>query len=179
MVKRKLHIGGRVAAPGWEILNALPGPYVDHLGNANDLSRFPNCTFSEIYASHVLEHLDYQGELQATLKEWHRVLKPFGRLNVSVPDLDVLAKLMLAKDLLTVDERFHVMRMMFGGHVDAFDYHVVGLNESFLQRFLEEAGFDAIKKVDAFGIFEDTSNLVFKGESISLNVTAKKSLGAK
>jgi len=180
MVKqRKLHIGGRVAAPDWEILDALPGPHVDHLGNANDLSRFPNCTFSDIYASHVLEHLDYQGELQATLKEWHRVLKPFGRLYVSVPDIDVLAKLLLAKDQLTIDERFHVMRMIFGGHVDAYDYHVVGLNEGFLQKFLGEAGFDAVKKVDSFELFEDTSNLVFKGENISLNLTAKKSFGSK
>ena len=177
--KRKLHIGGTIAAPDWEILNALPGPHVDHLGNTNDLSRFPSCTFSEIYASHVLEHLDYQGELQSTLREWNRVLKPFGRLYVSVPDLDVLAGLLLEKDRLNTDEQFQVMRMMFGGHINAYDYHVVGLNECFLQRLLEDAGFEAIKKVDKLDIFQDTSNLVFKDRLISLNVTAKKRFGKK
>jgi predicted SAM-dependent methyltransferase len=171
---RKLHIGGNVAAPGWEIMNALPGPYVDHLGNANDLSRFSACSFNDIYASHVLEHFDYKGELLATLREWNRVLKPFGRLYVSVPDIDVLAKLLLAKDRLTTDERFHVMRMIFGGHVDAHDYHFVGLNEEFLQGYLEAASFGSIRKVENFDIFQDTSRMTFKDESISLNVVAKK-----
>lgn len=171
---RRLHIGGKIVAPEWEILEVLPGPHVDHLGNAKDLSRFDDCSFNDIYASHVLEHFDYKEELLLTLKEWKRVLKPFGRLYVSVPDIDVLAGLLLAKDQLTEAERFHVMRMMFGGHVDDYDYHVVGLNEAFLQRYLKAAGFDRISKVDEFGIFPDTSSMRFKGELISLNLIAKK-----
>ncbi|MCX7169852.1 MAG: tetratricopeptide repeat protein, partial [Proteobacteria bacterium] len=50
---RRLHIGGKVRSEGWEVLNALPGPDVDHLGNANDLSRFADNSFDVIYASHV------------------------------------------------------------------------------------------------------------------------------
>lgn len=172
---RKLHIGGIVAAPGWEILNAVPGPYVDHLGNGNDLSRFSDCTFNDIYASHVLEHFDYKDELPATLSEWNRVLKPFGRLYVSVPDIDVLAKLLLEKERLTEDERFYVMRVLFGGHTDAYDYHLVGFNEVFLNGYLTAAGFTDIKKVDKFEMFEDNSSMSFKDELISLNLKAKKS----
>ena len=67
---RKLHIGGEQQVAGWEILNANPAPYVDHVCNANDMSQFADGTFSEIYASHILEHLDYKDELGATLKEW-------------------------------------------------------------------------------------------------------------
>ena len=171
---RKLHIGGTIAAPGWEILNALPGPYVDHLGNAADLSRFSDCSFDDIYASHVLEHFDYKDDLSSTLREWNRVLKPFGQLYVSVPDIDVLAKLLLAKDRLTTAERFHVMRMIFGGHIDAHDYHYVGLNEEFLQKYLRDAGFSAIRKVEKFDIFQDTSCMTYKDELISLNLLAKK-----
>lgn len=176
---RKLHIGGRVAAPGWEILNAIPGPYVDHLGNANDLSRFSDYTFNAIYASHVLEHFDYKDELLLTLKEWNRVLKPFGRLYVSVPDIDVLAKLLLSRDRLTVGERFHVMRMLFGGHCDAYDYHLVGLNEEFLHRYLTAAGFTNITRVKVFDMFEDTSSITFKDELFSLNLIAQKADGDK
>ena len=171
---RKLHIGGEIAAPGWEIMNTLPGPYVDHLGNANDLSRFSDCSFNDIYASHVLEHFDYKYELLSTLREWNRVLKPFGRLYVSVPDIVILARLLLAKDRLDANERFFVMGMMFGGHIDAHDYHFAGLNEEFLQEYLRVAGFKSIRKVERFDIFQDDSSLTFKDELISINLVAKK-----
>jgi predicted SAM-dependent methyltransferase len=66
---RKLHIGGKIKSAGWEVLNVIPGPHVDHVMNANNLSKFADNTFSEIYASHVLEHFDYKGELKNTLIE--------------------------------------------------------------------------------------------------------------
>src|SRR5271169_4570362 len=159
---RKLHIGGKTRSEGWEVLNANPAPYVDHVCNANDLSQFADNTFIEIYSSHLVEHLDYVGELQHTLKEWNRVLVPGGKLFTSVPDLDILAKLILEKNKLNVDERFHVMRMIFGGHVDQYDYHVTGLNEEFLTGFLNAAGYVNIKKVQEFSLFNDTSSMLFK-----------------
>ncbi len=171
---RKLHIGGTIRAAGWEIMDALPGPHVDHLGNAKDLSRFADGSFDEIYASHVAEHFDYRDELLAAFTEWHRTLAPLGLLYVSVPDLDVLAGLFAARDRLTPEERFHVMRMIFGGHTDAHDYHSVGLNGEFLRSYLVAAGFKEMKKVDEFGIFNDSSSLRFKGSLISLNVIARK-----
>ena len=173
-MKRKLHIGGHQKAAGWEVLNANAGPIVDHVCNAKELSQFSDGTFSEVYASHVVEHLDYKDELAATLEEWLRVMKPGGKIYISVPDLDVLATLILSKDKLTIEERFFVMRMLFGGHVDQYDYHVVGLNEEFLTSFLTSAGFVNISKVDQFGLFEDTSNMKYKGIPISLNLTAEK-----
>jgi len=173
-MKRKLHIGGRQQADGWEILNANPALYVDHVCNANELSQFANDTFSEIYASHVVEHLDYKNELTSTLNEWRRIMEPGGRIYISVPDLDVLAGLILSKNKLTPDERFFVMRMMFGGHVDKYDYHVVGLNEEFLRGFLISTGYVKILKVDGFGLFDDTSNMKFKDVAISLNLIAEK-----
>ena len=171
---RRLHIGGRVKTKGWEVLNASPAPYVDHVCNANNLSQFAENTFTEIYASHVLEHFDYIGELQHTLKEWNRVLKPEGKMFISVPDLDILAKLILEKKRLTGNERFEVMRMIFGGHMDKYDYHVVGLNEEFLVNFLYTAGYVNIRRVPKFGFFDDTSSWLFKGIAISLNIVAEK-----
>lgn len=173
-MKRRLHIGGQVRAEGWEVLNALPGDYVDHLGNANDLSRFPDGTFEAVYGSHVLEHFDYKKELLQTLKEWRRVLEPGGKLYVSVPDLDVLCRLFLDRKQLSGNERFLVMRMMFGGHVDEYDYHLVGLNDELLAAFLQEAGFVDIRRVPAFGFFQDTSVMALRGVPISLNVVAGK-----
>ena len=176
-MKRKLHIGGKQKVDGWEILNANEVSDVDHLCNANDLSKFQDETFSEIYASHIVEHLDYRDELTSTLKEWWRVLEPAGKLYISVPDLDILAGFILSK-VVTFEERFFVMRMLFGGHVDEYDYHVVGLKEEFLRVYLNSTGYINITRVEEFGIFDDTSRLKFKNTAISLNVTAEKSTGS-
>ena len=122
----------------------------------------------------MVEHLDYIGELPNTLKEWNRVLAPGGKVFISVPDLDVLAALILDKNKLSIDERFFVMRMIFGGHVDKYDYHVTGLNAEFLTEFLNAAGYINIRRVQEFGLFNDTSSMVFKGTAISLNMIAEK-----
>lgn len=171
---RKLHIGGKKPNHEWEIFNAVEGQYVDHIGNANNLSRFDDNTFDEIYASHVLEHFDYAKELVLVLKEWHRVMKPGGKLYVSVPDLDKLAELFLKKDTLSLKDRFAVMRMILGGHVDEYDYHKTAFNGEILSAFLNEAGFCDLKTVDNFWIFDDTSSFTFNGMPISINMIAEK-----
>jgi predicted SAM-dependent methyltransferase len=171
---KKLHIGGTQPHPDWEIFNIQKGPNVDHVGDACDLSRFTDQTFDELYASHTLEHFDYNGQLQKTLKEWHRVLKPNGKLYISVPDMEVLCKLFTMREKFTIQGRFHLTRMMFGGHVDKYDYHYIGFCLDFLNAFLTEAGFQKIQKVENFGIFEDCSTICVENIPISLNVIAFK-----
>jgi FkbM family methyltransferase len=173
-VSRRLHIGGKVRKQGWEVLNAVAAPCVDHVCNASDLEQFADGTFEEIYASHVLEHFDYATNLLPTLMEWLRVLQPGGRLLVSVPDLDVLARLFLDKTSFDGDERYYIMRVIFGGHCDKYDYHLVGLNEEFLGAFLRDAGFVNLRRVGEFDIFDDTSNTRIGDALISLNVIAEK-----
>ncbi|TNC80917.1 MAG: methyltransferase type 11 [Oleiphilus sp.] len=173
-MERRLHIGGKQVKEGWELLNAMELEGVDHLMNANDLSAFDEGTFDEIYASHVVEHFDFAGELLPTMEEWHRVLKPGGRVYISVPDLDILCAMMVDKKQLDPNARWKIMTMMFGGHVDEYDYHKVGLNLEFLGGILHEIGYTDIKRVKSFGLFDDTSDMKFAGVPISLNVTAVK-----
>jgi len=183
MTQRKLHIGGQQKKLGWEILNANPGPDVDHLGDARDLTCFDKNTFDVIYASHVLEHFDYSspdaktfadGELVSVLSEWFRVLKPSGRLKISVPDLDIVARLFADKETYNKDDRFALMRIIFGGHIDQYDYHYTGLNQEIVLDALSLAGFGQVWKVENFNLFDDTSSYDFKGVPISLNVEAEK-----
>ena len=173
---RKLHIGGKQSHPDWEIFNIQTEPNVDHVGDASDLSRFTDQTFDELYASHVLEHFDYNGSLLKTLKEWHRVLKPDGKLYISVPDMEVLCRLFMVQGI-TIQSRFHLMRVMFGGHIDRYDYHYVGLYSDLLSSLLAEAGFQKALKVKHFGIFQDNSALCMDNIPISLNVVAFKGCG--
>lgn len=169
----RLHIGGKEVKEGWQILNAQPGPGVDFVGNANDLSQFQDASVDEIYASHVLEHLGYHEELPNTLLGIHRILKPGGIFRMSVPDLEMLCW-MFINDKVTPEGRFFLMRMMFGGQVDEFDYHKVGLTWEITSAFLEKAGFTQFQRVDEFGLFEDTSSMQVGGKYISLNIRAVK-----
>lgn len=175
-MSRKLHIGGQQREEGWEILNANPGPHVDHVCNAINLDIFDSDTFSDIYASHVLEHFNYMAGINVALKEWNRVLVPGGKIHISVPDLDVLATMLTQKDIYNAPERFHIMRMLFGGQMDQYDYHQVGLNLEFLSEFLTLARFENIKQIKLLGLFKDTSCMLYKGVPISLNVTANKKI---
>lgn len=169
----RLHLGGKQRKAGWKILNALPGPAVDYVGDCMDLSRFADGSVREVYASHVLEHLGYQKALPRALAEIHRVLEPDGRALISVPDFEVVCRL-FADPARTFDERIHLMRVAFGGQVDEYDFHYVGLTYEFLGALLKRAGFARVERVSEFGLFEDTSSLRMLGEPISLNVIAGK-----
>jgi predicted SAM-dependent methyltransferase len=172
----RLHIGGREVREGWKILNIQPGPGVDLVGDCVDLSPFANGSVHEIYASHVYEHLSYQGELGHALHEAHRVLDQGGFLRISVPDLDVLCRLFL-DEKLPVPDRINVMRMMFGGQLDPYDFHKTGLNFWILGYHLQKAGFREIRRVEQFGLFHDDSATLVAGQLISLNVEARKAQG--
>jgi predicted SAM-dependent methyltransferase len=169
----RLHVGGQIKHAGWEILDVRAGPHVDFVGPCTDLSVFADDSVAEIYASHVLEHLGYQAELRAALDEFHRVLIAGGQLRISVPDLATLCQLFI-DPALDDAERFHVMRMMFGGQINAADFHRVGLDEGFLANYLRRAGFADIARVAHFGLFDDSSSLLFRGRPISLNLQACK-----
>lgn len=169
----RLHIGGETPKDGWKILNVQADEHTDFVGNVMDLSMFEDASWDEVYGSHILEHLDYQTELPHVLKELYRILKPEGVLKISVPDLEILAKLLLRPEL-NFQARFHVMRMIMGGQTNPYDYHKVGLTYEFLQAFLGQAGFRRAKRVSSHGLFEDTSDFAPYGVPISLNVEAHK-----
>ena len=169
----KLHIGGKEKKEGWSILDIQKKDReVDFVGDISDLSQFKDNSIEEIYASHVVEHID-QKNIKKTLKGIHRVLKAEGKFYVSVPDLDVLCRIFSDKNA-PFKAKFHVMRMMFGGQIDEFDYHYFGWNFQFMNAFLEEAGFKKIEKVKTFDMFNDTSSYAPYGPLISLNVIAYK-----
>jgi len=168
--KIKLHIGGKQPKEGWKILNALDGEGVDFVGNVCDLSGFPDACCEEIYASHVMEHVG-QKDFLPTLKGISRILDENGVLYFSVPDLEVLCSLFLDQRLNT-EARYHVMRMMFGGQVDEYDFHYIGLCKEFMLEYFQLAGFGNVRRVESFGLFNDTSEYRPYGVPISLNLIA-------
>ncbi len=171
----RLHIGGQEYHQDWKIFDALPREEVDFIGNAKDLSQFADNSIAAIYTSHVLEHFHYllDDELSSTLKEWHRVLEPGGELMVSVPNLKVICSLYVDPHT-PANDRYHLMRMIFGGQLDEYDVHKVGFDQDILGMYLQNAGFRDLQVVSEFGLFNDCSSLLFGGVPISLNMIAKK-----
>ncbi len=171
----KLHIGGKQPHPDWKILDVEPRPEVDFVCDAADLSQFPDESISAIYASHVLEHFYYglNYELSLVLMEWFRVLAPTGQLMISVPNLQTLCWL-YCDPKNTKEERFALMRMLFGGQVNEYDVHKVGLDADILAGFLSDVGFANMQIIDEFHLFQDCSALRWKGQLISLNVIVTK-----
>ena len=168
----KLHVGGRIAREGWNILDVEPRPEVDFSGSIHDLSLFAADSCSDVYCSHMLQRVG-QTEMLETLNGIHRILAPGGRLYLSVPDLDVLVWLFSKPDASKA-EKFHVMRLMFGGQVDEHDFHRIGLNYDFLTDYLLDVGFASIEHVEALGMFADTSETRMLGHMVSLNLIATK-----
>jgi predicted SAM-dependent methyltransferase len=176
MADIKLHLGGKQPHPDWKIFDIEPRPEVDFIGNASDLSQFENDSITAIYASHILEHFYHaiDNELINTLKEWHRVLKPGGQLFISVPDLRTVCWLYLHPEM-TVFDRLHLMRIIFGAQTNIYDVHKVGFDLEILALCLEEVGFKEYQRVNEFDLFEDCSTIRILDTLISLNVIAQKS----
>tara|TARA_B100000029_G_scaffold514078_1_gene615575 strand:- start:1254 stop:1763 length:510 start_codon:yes stop_codon:yes gene_type:complete len=168
----KLNIGGESKKEGWKILNIQKKPDIDFIGNINNLDQFDDESCDEIYASHIIEHVDQKTVLN-TLKGINRILKKNGKFYISVPDMDSLCHFFISP-LANKKIKFHVMRMIFGGQVDEYDYHYFGWNYEFLSDYLTQANFSEFKRVQSFGLFDDTSDFKPYGFPISLNVIATK-----
>lgn len=167
-----LHIGGKAVKEGWKILNIEPGEGVDYVADILELSVFDDECCSEIYVSHVLEHVA-QGQVLPVLNELYRMLDAGGKLYLSVPDLETLASLLVSPNLDTA-AKFEVMRMVFGAQTTPSDFHQIGLTFEFLVDFLRDVGFESVEHVESFGLFQDASDMVYAGHRISLNLIVTK-----
>lgn len=95
---RYLEIGpGENHIQGFETLNIIPGPNIDYVGDATKRLPFKDNTFDLIYCSHILEHVPWY-QTEATLREWVRVIRPGGRLEVWVPDAYKICNVLIAAE---------------------------------------------------------------------------------
>jgi len=86
MPSRRLEIGpGCIRIPGFETLNIRATLHTDYVLDAGKRLPFADGTFELIHASHVLEHIPWY-HAEAALREWARILKPGGGLEIWVPD---------------------------------------------------------------------------------------------
>jgi tetratricopeptide (TPR) repeat protein len=167
-----LQIGGETRLNGWQRLHLQTGPEVDYSGDIRNLSHFADASCAKLYAAQILQQVEPQ-QLLSVLQGLHRVLVPSGQLLISAPDLDALCKLYLSPHLNKSD-RLQVMRMLFGGQRDQFDFNRCGLSFEWLADCLAAAGFGFIQRVDSFEGFTDAAAYAPFGSPVCLNVLAYK-----
>ncbi len=79
-----LDIGcGKNKRPGATGIDRVPLPGVDLVHDLNALPYpFPDDTFDEVYATHVIEHMD---SILAVMEEIHRITRPGGKVTIITP----------------------------------------------------------------------------------------------
>lgn len=115
---------------------------------------FPDNTFDEVYASHVLEHIPWTRTVNA-LKEAHRVLKPGGLLEIWVPDFEYIAECYM--DGICGDKwrkenpTNHYVRWangrIFAYGPDEDNWHRAVFNCDYLMQLFQEAGFSSVSRM--------------------------------
>jgi len=116
-----------------------------------------NDSIEEVLASDVLEHLQ-RYEVEPTLREFYRILKPMGRLKIKSPNIRVLA-FALASGAIS-DLEFE--RKIYGGQDYPENTHKCGFTPAILVSVLARVGFSITSSVD--GTDGDWSNLIVEAE---------------
>ena len=137
----KLHLGcGPRYLPGYIHVDILKYNHIDILADICDLSQIPNESVDDIYASHVLEHFN-RYQILPVLREWNRVLKINGVIHISVPDFLAVIEHYQSNEYLP-----ELIGLVCGGQKNEYDIHKMVYDEKLLTQFLNESGFDDVKR---------------------------------
>lgn len=161
--QRYLEIGpGNAMMPGFETLNIVGGPNVDYVFDAAKKLPFGDNTFDLIYASHMLEHIPWY-KMEEVLKEWIRILKPGGNLEIWVPDGLKICKVLIDAEQGLITESpddwnmFNPRkdpfiwvngRLIYGARPDYPSWHRAIFSPRYLKELFEYVGLIKIKEMD-------------------------------
>lgn len=164
---RMLEVGpGPKRLDGFETLNVIAGLEIDYVLDASKPLPFEPELFDLIYASHVLEHIPWY-QTSEVLKEWYRLLKKGGSIEIFVPDgLKISKTFILSEEenpkLIDQDGwyRFndqHDPCIWANGRIFSYgdgsgrkndpNWHFCLFSERYLRSLLENAGFNTIQKL--------------------------------
>ena len=169
----RLNLGcGKITSPDYINVDCRKMPEINVVTNITHNNTFKSGSSDLIYASHILEHLSFKDALKV-LKEWHRILKPGGKLIIGVPDI---VKLFTILDDLDEDGLNNWAESIWGGQDYAENIHLHGYSFEFLKEILSKAGFAEICKIKPKRIAgrRDATFSKVGGRLISLNIRCLK-----
>ena len=142
----------------WLRMDCEPGEQIDLICQwGAEPIPLPDESMELIYASHVLEHVPWYQTKFAMREAW-RVLRPYGRFEVHVPDFDVLMEAVRQKRCLDdhaengFNRELHwmhwVAERLFHMAPDS-QWHRACFNAEHLEWCLLNCGFGDIKRLDS------------------------------
>lgn len=159
---RHLEIGaGGNKVTGFETLNIQWGRYIDYVLDASKPLPFRDSTFEIVYASHILEHIPWY-TVEDTLKEWTRIVKPGGCLEVWVPDGLKICKVVVEAEAAlceTIPDDWCVKnpdrnpylwavgRLFWGANPNYPSWHRSMFTERYLRVLFEKVGLKNVRKL--------------------------------
>lgn len=157
-------------------MDAVPFKKTHIVHDIQDLSMFPTESVDLIYASHVIEHIP-RNNLEQTLREWYRVLRPCGVLRFGVPDFDGLIEIYHRSG----NDTKSIVNQLLGQDGEYDDHHTIW-NRAYAEDILKRVGFVAVQAWDPKTVenhsFKDKTSRTFTDSagtvSISLNLEAIK-----
>lgn len=108
-----------------------------------DFRRLPLASeeFDVVHSAHTLEHVARK-EVEATLTEWVRILKPDGELRLSLPNLEWAAKRIIKGEYgLLEGSNVNALDVFYGQQLYDLDYHKTGFTPKLLEDLLRKLGF--------------------------------------
>lgn len=174
---RKLEIGsGKKPLRGFEHLDIVARPNIDHVCDASGPLPFEDGTFAYVYACHVLEHIAWF-HTRDVIKEWVRILAPGGTLDISVPDAAKACRgLLAAEEGRYVHDGWNFRNpagdpylwasgvLFYGGKRDyPQDLHRALFTPKYLRKLFEEAGLKDVSVDPKSPIKYAAINLRMKG----------------
>jgi predicted SAM-dependent methyltransferase len=142
--------GGDYPSPGYVHVDAnWRSQHLEYLAEVGDLP-FANGTVQELLAIHLLEHI-HPEKLDATLREWRRVLVPGGVAQIHVPNARTVLPAFLDAPL---EKKRTLATAIFGvtdspdttpARVMVLDQHKMIFDFELLKDFLLQAGFARVE----------------------------------
>jgi predicted SAM-dependent methyltransferase len=159
--------------PGFVNVDIRPEVHPDIVTDIKDLSkwRYGQGTANSIYLCHGLEHFKYR-EVDGILQSFRSLLKPMGRLYLSMPDMEQLTYAYSTGQLpLSL-----IRGAISGGQEDPTNIHYSVWDYETLKTALEKNGFIDIDQYDPFAFlpagFKDWSVGRIRQIWISLNIVS-------
>jgi predicted SAM-dependent methyltransferase len=138
----KLHLGcGKIRLPGYVNVDIMTRSSVDVIADLRQLP-WADASVDHVYSCAVIEHFGRR-EWIGVLKEWARVLKPGGSIQISTADFEAAVARYLEKRNLE-----ELLGLMIGGQKDDYDWHGMIFDFATFRAGLEQAGFRDVRRYD-------------------------------
>lgn len=174
----KIHLGcGDINHPDFVNVDLRPLKHIHYIGGIDNLKMFRKDSVDLIYTSHCLEHVPH-AKIDKVIKEWNRILKPGGKVRISVPDFDKITLIYRENN----NSIAAIINPLMGGQDYKENFHYSVFNYDSLADILSKNDFIEIKEwkhgSDEYSSFPDWSGGIIevRGQKypISLNIEAIK-----